>query len=93
MRQFWQKCLKCPIFHASVHTHDAESDASMDIILKYNTCMIKPYRYHEQAVHLIFHHIWTSLYWPVLSTTVFEHFNTFEHIFVTRVAGGVEMVR
>ena len=27
--------LKMPIFHASVHIHDAESDISMNIILKY----------------------------------------------------------
>ena len=29
--------LKMPIFHASVHTHDAESDICMNMILKYNT--------------------------------------------------------
>ena len=46
--------LKMPIFHASVHTHDAESDTSMNIILKYHTCMIKPSRYHEQGAYLFF---------------------------------------
>ena len=35
--------LKMPIFHASVQTHDAESDICMDIILKYNTCIRKPH--------------------------------------------------
>ena len=38
--------LKMPIFHASVHTHDAESDISMNMILKYNTCIIKPHKHH-----------------------------------------------
>ena len=59
------KILKMPIFHASVHTHDAESYTSMNIIFKYNTCIIKPHSYNKQAVHSIFHHIWTSLYGPV----------------------------
>ena len=31
--------LEMPIFHASVHTHDAEADMCMNIILKYNTCI------------------------------------------------------
>ena len=32
---------KMAIFHASVHTHDAESGISINMILKYNTCIIK----------------------------------------------------
>ena len=71
--------LKMPIFHASVHTHDAESDTSMNINLKYNTCIIKLYRYHEQAVHLIFHHIWTSLYGPVLCHDIFWYLRNWLH--------------
>ena len=38
--------LKMPIFHASVHTHDAESDIFMNIILKYSTYMIKSHKHH-----------------------------------------------
>ena len=34
--------LKMPIFHASVHTYDAESDIFGNIISKYNTCIINP---------------------------------------------------
>ena len=34
------KMLKIPIFHASMHTHYAESDTQINIILKYNTCAI-----------------------------------------------------
>ena len=40
MRQFREKMLKIPIFHASVHIHYAESDIGMNIISKYNTCAI-----------------------------------------------------
>ena len=32
--------LKMPIFRASVCSHDAESEICMNIILKYNTCII-----------------------------------------------------
>ena len=38
--------LNMPIFHAPVHTHDAEFDISMNIILKYDTCIIKPQKHH-----------------------------------------------
>ena len=46
--------LKMTIFHTSVHTRDVESDICMDIILKHNTCIIKPHRHYEHTVHLIF---------------------------------------
>ena len=62
------KMLKMPICHASVHTHDAESDMCMNIILKYNTCVIKPHRHHLQTVNFIFSQIWIFLYRPVLLT-------------------------
>ena len=61
------KMLKMPISHAPVHTGDAESDICMNIILKHNTCIIKPHRHHWQTVHSIFHQIWTFLYGPLLS--------------------------
>ena len=38
--------LEMAIFHASVHTHDAESDIFMDIISKYNTYIIEAHSHH-----------------------------------------------
>ena len=38
--------LKMSIFLASVHTHDAESDIFINIVLKYNAYIIKPHRHH-----------------------------------------------
>ena len=38
----------------------------MNIILKYNTCIVKLHRHHEHIAHFIFHQIWAFLYGPVL---------------------------
>ena len=51
--------LKMPIFHASVHNHDAESDICMSIILKYNTCMINPIGIINKQFISFLHQIWT----------------------------------
>ena len=37
--------LKMTTFHASVRIRDAESDIWMNIILEYNTCVIKPHKH------------------------------------------------
>ena len=58
--------LKMPIFHASVHTHDAEYDIFMNVILKYNTYIVKPQRHHIETFYFIFQKILTFLYGPVL---------------------------
>ena len=64
--------LKMPIFHASVHIYDAESDIFMNIILKYNTYIIKSHRHRSETFHLIFHHVWTFLYGPVLLVLILQ---------------------
>ena len=48
------------IFESSMHTHDAKSEICMNVIFKYNTCILKPYRH--QTIRFIFRVIFSHIY-------------------------------